>query len=105
MYSLGRFLSRTPAFGGRSYGRDDWTVLFCYMYVSLVPTDVTAEIEVQNGPGKDVYMVSVDQIVKVFLMLYLGELFYGIIVMATKFSLLFRIWTADSVTPAFRIAC
>lgn len=41
-------------------------------------------------------------------MFYLGELFYNVIVMGTKISLILlylRIWTVDSVTPAFRIAC
>lgn len=60
---LCRFLSRTPVLGGQGYSWDDWTVLFCY--VLLVPTDVTAEIEVQNGLGMDMFMLSVDQIVTV----------------------------------------
>lgn len=63
LFVLCRFLSRTPALGGQGYSWDDWTVLFCYAL--LVPTDVTAEIEVRNGLGMDMYRLSVDQVVTV----------------------------------------
>ena len=52
-----------PLLGGSGYSWDDFTVIFCYAL--LVPTDVTAEIEVQNGLGMDMYMLSMDNIVRI----------------------------------------
>lgn len=62
-FTLCRFLSRSPTFGGTGYGWDDWALLLCY--VLLVPTDVSAETEVQNGLGLDVYMVPTANIVEI----------------------------------------
>lgn len=49
--------------GGSGYSWDDFTVLFCF--VLMVPTNVTADIEVQNGLGMDMYMLSMDNIVRI----------------------------------------
>lgn len=49
--------------GGSGYSWDDFAALFCY--VLLVPTDVSADIEVQNGLGMDMYMLSMENIVRI----------------------------------------
>ncbi|KAK4502730.1 hypothetical protein PRZ48_006156 [Zasmidium cellare] len=105
-FTLCRFLSRSPLFSGTGYGWDDWTLLFCY--ILLVPTDVSAETEVQNGLGLDVFMVPTANIVEILRWFYVGEILYNIIVMVTKISILLlylRIWTADSTTYRFRTSC
>lgn len=63
LFIFGRFASRLPAFGGRGYSWDDYLAFFSYAI--LVPTDVTAELEVQNGLGLDIYMLDVDNIVNI----------------------------------------
>ncbi|KAF7189497.1 Satratoxin biosynthesis SC1 cluster protein 4 [Pseudocercospora fuligena] len=106
LFVFGRFLSRMRSLGGSGFWFDDYAVAICYAL--LVPTDVSCEIEIQNGLGMDMFRLSVGQIVEIMRWFYIGELFYNIIVMLTKVSLILlylRIWTADSASSAFRVTC
>lgn len=63
LFVFGRFISRMPSLGGSGYSWDDWTVLVCY--VLLIPTDVSAEIEVRHGLGMDMYLLTIDDVVMI----------------------------------------
>lgn len=80
IFIAGRFLGRQRSLGGSGYGWDDcewnstvpelgpyltfYTGLALVAYVFLITTDVTSELEVQNGLGMDMYLISIAQIVE-----------------------------------------
>ncbi|CZT14894.1 uncharacterized protein RCC_12259 [Ramularia collo-cygni] len=102
----GRFVARMRSLGGSGFGWDDYVAFMTYAL--LVPTDITSELEVRNGFGMDMYLLTMEQILVLMKSFYVGEVLYALIIVMTKISLVLlylRIWPADSVTRNFRRSC
>ncbi|EMF11055.1 uncharacterized protein SEPMUDRAFT_48267, partial [Sphaerulina musiva SO2202] len=101
-----RLLSRWRGLNGSGYSWDDWVVLLALVLVILL--DASISRATSSGLATDLYTNSVGDIENVLKWIYVGEIFYITTVMATKVAVILlylRIWTAESITKAFRLAC
>ena len=101
-----RLLSRWRGLNGSGYSWDDWVVLFSFLLV--IPLDVSLNQQAQYGLATDLYTNTVSDIQNILRWIYIGEILYITIVMATKIAVILlylRIWTAESITKAFRLSC
>ncbi|KAM3421829.1 hypothetical protein BST61_g2206 [Cercospora zeina] len=101
-----RLLSRWRGLNGSGISWDDWVVLGSLALVTVL--DVSLNQGTKFGLATDLYTNTVGSIETVLRWLYIGEIFYISVVMTTKIAavlLYLRIWTADSITKAFRLSC
>lgn len=101
-----RLLSRWSGLNGTGYSWDDWVVAFCF--VLAIPLDVGLDQGARLGLAQDMWRVTVNNIEYVLKWFYITEILYITIVMAAKIAIVLlylRIWTAESLTKAFRVAC
>ncbi|CAK1360096.1 unnamed protein product [Cercospora beticola] len=101
-----RLLSRWRGLNGSGISWDDWVVLASLALVVVL--DVSLNQETKLGLATDLYTNTVGSIEEILRWLYIGEILYITVVMTTKIAavlLYLRIWTADSITKAFRLSC
>ncbi|KAK8095686.1 cfem domain-containing protein [Apiospora kogelbergensis] len=80
-----RMMSGLPA-GGRKLGWDDWTILMA-LALSMPPT-VFSVLLSNNGLGRDMWTLPMQNIENVLFLYYLGEIFYFAALAVNKISIL-----------------
>ncbi|KXS97215.1 hypothetical protein AC578_846 [Pseudocercospora eumusae] len=101
-----RLVSRWPGVNGSGYDWDDYVIILAF--VLLIPLDVSLDQEARLGLGQDMWFNSTSSISRILHWFYASEILYICVVMLAKVAIVLlylRIWTADSVTKPFRLAC
>ncbi|KAK4495211.1 hypothetical protein PRZ48_013540 [Zasmidium cellare] len=106
LFVVARAVARPQKLKGSGYGTDDWTILVCMAL--LLVLNVLAQTMTDHGLGADNYTLPADDITDMLKQFYVFEIFYTLIVMTTKVSILqlyLRIWTEEAVSLWFRRTC
>ncbi|EME76878.1 uncharacterized protein MYCFIDRAFT_14484, partial [Pseudocercospora fijiensis CIRAD86] len=91
---------------GNGYDWDDYVIILAF--VLLIPLDVSLHQEARLGLGRDMWFNSASSISRILHWFYATEILYICVVMLAKLAIVLlylRIWTADSITKPFRLAC